>query len=165
MSHIPRLGHALQALLHERRTVALGTLGAQDGAVFVSMTPYAIDTAYKCLVLHVSALAAHTANMAAHPRVSLLVTAGEVAGVSVHDLARVTLEGVARTPEAGTPEYQSARATYLGRFPEAEMMTQLPDFRFVVIELTGARQVAGFGTARSVAVDELDLLLAPPKQA
>jgi len=159
MTHLPRLGQALRALLHARRTAALGTLDAQDGAPFVSMTPYAIDSVHQCLVIHVSGLAAHTANMAAHPHVSVLVAVGEVEGAPVHDLARVTLEGLARTPAPGSPEHASARAAYLTRFPDAEMMTTLPDFRFVTIAITGARQVAGFGSARSVAPEELAQIL------
>ena len=116
--HLPRLGLALRALLQARRHAALGTLDAQGGGAFVSMVPFAIDTATQRLVLHVSGLAAHTANMAAEPRVSLLVTAADADDAPVHDLARVTLQ------------------------------------------LTGARQVAGFGAARSVGPDELAQALA-----
>ena len=67
--HLPRLGLALRALLQARRHAALGTLEAQGCGAFVSMVPFAIDTATQRLVLHVSGLAAHTANMAAEPRV------------------------------------------------------------------------------------------------
>ena len=88
--HLPRLGLALRALLQARRHAALGTLDAQGGGAFVSMVPFAIDTATQRLVLHVSGLAAHTANMAAEPRVSLLVTAADADDAPVHDLARVT---------------------------------------------------------------------------
>jgi putative heme iron utilization protein len=159
MTHLPRLGHALRALLQARRTFALATLGASDGEPFVSMTPYAIDHAQRCLVIHVSGLAAHTTNMAAHPCVSVLVTAGEVEGAPVHDMARVTLSAIASTPAPGSSEYASARAVYLARFPDAEMMTELPDFRFVTLAITGARQVAGFGVARSVGTEELAVIL------
>lgn len=160
MTHLPRLGHALRALLHARRTFALATLGAGDGEPFVSMTPYAVDSAQRCLVIHVSGLTAHTANMAAHPRVSVLVAAGEVDGAPVHDMARVTLSADASTPVPGSPEHASARAAYLARFPDAAMMTELPDFRFVTLAVTGARQVAGFGVARSVGPEELAQILA-----
>jgi putative heme iron utilization protein len=164
MTYLPRLGRALRALLQARRTAALGTLDAQNGAPFVSMTPYAIDTAHQCLVIHISALAAHTANMAAHPQVSVLVATGETEGTPVHDLARVTLQGQARTPAPESPEHASARAAYLARFPDAQIMTALPDFRFVTITITGARQVTGFGSARSVEPEELAQILAdsPP---
>ena len=40
-------------------------------------------------------------------------------------------------------------------------MTQLGDFRFVAVEVTGARQVAGFGSARSIDQEELRLALGP----
>ena len=156
---LPRLGHALRELLHARRHGALGTLGA-DGEAFVSMVPYAVDTAARRLVLHVSGLAAHTANMAAHPRVSLLVMAADQDGQAVHDLPRVTLDALAETPAPDSAEWATARAAYVARFPETEAMTELPDFRFVTLTLTSARQVAGFGSARSVSADELDHVLA-----
>jgi hypothetical protein len=91
--------------------------------------------------------------------VALLVSAAEPDGAPVHDLPRATLLALASTPEAGSAAWASARAAYLARFPEAEPMTALADFHFVTLQLTGARQVAGFGTARSVAADELALLL------
>jgi putative heme iron utilization protein len=153
--HISRLEQALAQLLSERRTAALATLGADDGCPFVSMTPYAIDGAQPALVLHVSALAAHTANMAAHPAVSILIAARDVPGAPVHDLPRITLTGTAQTPTAGSAPWQSARQAYLARFPDTEHMTALPDFRFVTIAPHGARQIAGFGAARSVQADEL----------
>ena len=156
MSHEPRLARALRELLSERRTAALATLdAATPEQPFVSLVPYAVDAAQRGLVLHVSGLAAHTRNLQARPQLSLLVSAGEVAGQPVHALPRLTLEGVAHFPERDSPAWQSARAAYLTRFPEAEPMTGLGDFRFVTVTLTGARQVAGFGAARSVDAQEL----------
>ena len=157
--HLPRLGHALRELLRARRFGALGTLDAQGGGAFVSMVPYAIDAGAQRLVLHVSGLAAHTANLAAEPRVTLLVTAADADGAPVHDLPRVTLQALAGTPAPGSPAWASARAAYLARFPDVEPMTELPDFRFVTLELVGARQIAGFGSARSVPAEELARVL------
>ena len=151
--HLPRLGHALRALLHERRHAALGTLDAA-GAPVVSMVPFAIDAAAGRLVLHVSGLAAHTGHMAAEPRVSLLVTAADAAGQPVHDLARVTLQALAHTPAPGAADWASARAAYLARFPEATPMTELPDFRFITLQITGARHVDGFRPARRIPEEE-----------
>jgi hypothetical protein len=56
----------------------------------------------------------------------------------------------------------SARAAYLARFPDVEYMTQLGDFRFVAIAVGGARQVAGFGAARSIDALELAQVLRQP---
>lgn len=158
--HQPRLNRALRELLGERRTAALGTLDASDPTQpFVSMVPYALSPAQRCLVIHVSGLAAHTRNLRAHPRVSLLVMAGEVDGAPVHALARVTLDTLAQVPERDSPAWTAARAAYLARFPEAGPMTALGDFLFVLLTPTSARQVAGFGAARTVDADDLAQIL------
>lgn len=148
------LTRALRELLLARRTAALGTRDT-EGEVFVSMVPFAIDPYSQQLVLHVSGLAAHTGNMQRHARISLLVTAAEPDGEPVHALPRVTLDAVAAIAEPGSDAAASARTVYLQRFPEAEMMTTLGDFRFVHLQVTGARQVAGFGAARSLPADEV----------
>lgn len=161
MTHEPRLTTALRNLLGIQRVAALGTLG-EDGRAFVSMVPFAVDTATGALVIHVSGLAAHARNLQATPAVSLMVMQAEVAGEPVHALPRVTLEGIACVLEGDSPAWASARAAYLARFPEVEYMTQLGDFRFVAIAASGARQVAGFGAARSIDADELALVLRAP---
>lgn len=126
-----------------------------SGAAFVSMVPFAIDSASASLVVHISALAAHSQNLQAQPHASLMVADGEVAGEPVHALARVSIEVLATWAEPGSPLAAQCRAAYLARFPEAEPMTTLGDFRFVRLTPLGARQVAGFGAARSVGADEL----------
>lgn len=154
MAHTPRLTLELAILLHTQRVAALGTLDAQ-GLPFVSMVPYAIALEPGVLVLHVSGLAAHTGNMERNPDVSALVMRAEVAGEPVHALQRVTLGARAETLAPEHALYAACRAAYLHRFPEAEPMTQLPDFRFVALHLQQARQVAGFGAARSVDAETL----------
>jgi hypothetical protein len=58
--------------------------------------------------------------------------------------------------------WTSARTAYLARFADVEYMTQLGDFRFVAIAVTRARQVAGFGAARSIDAEELQQVLRSP---
>lgn len=143
------LTQALRALLTTQRVAALGTLD-DEGRPFVSMVPYALDPCSPSLLIHVSALACHTHNLQARPQVSLLVMQPELAGEPVHALPRVTLEGLAMVLEPETPAWNIGRTAYLERFPEAQPMTQLADFRFVAIQVRSARQVAGFGAARSL---------------
>lgn len=152
--HQSRLTVALHLLLTAQRVAALGTLD-EDGLPFVSMVPYALDPVSASLVIHVSALASHTRNMANHATVSLLIMQPEVEGAPVHALQRVTLAGLTTVVEPQTPASDAARCAYLARFPEAMPMTQLGDFRFVQIFLRSARQVAGFGAARSLDAAEL----------
>lgn len=156
-THRSRLDLALIELLATRSTAALGTLQA-DGAPFVSMVPYALAPTRPALLLHVSALAAHRRQMEADPRVSLLVCAAEEAEAPVQALGRVTLNGTARVLVPGSELWQLGRTAYLARFPAAEPITELPDFAFVLIEIDRARQVAGFGAARTVESEALTSL-------
>ena len=84
----------LAQLLRQRSTAALGTL--REGAPFVSMVPYAIAPDGSGFVVHVSRLAAHTRDMLADARVSLLVAEAEGAGKSPLGLMRVSVQGLAR---------------------------------------------------------------------
>lgn len=164
MTHEPRLTLALRALFHAQRVAALGTLGA-DGGPFVSMVPFALEPVTGQVVIHVSGLAPHTRNLQASPNVSLMVMQAEVAGEPVHALPRVTLLGKAQAWEPRSAEAAQARAAYLERFPEAEPMTQLGDFIFVTITVTGAHQVAGFGAARALDAEAIAQALRLPNAA
>ena len=164
MPHEPRLTAELRSLLHASRVAALGTLG-DDGAPFVSMVPYAIEAAGARLVIHVSGLAPHTRNLQARPQVSMLVMQPEMAGEPVHALPRVTLECAAAALEPNSPAWQIGRAAYVERFPEAGYMTELGDFMFFSLQVRGARQVAGFGAARSVGAEDIRQALGPAPQA
>ena len=147
--HEPRLTRLLRELLTQHRVASLGTLD-NDGLPSVSMVPYAIDAQSARILIHVSALASHTQNIQLRPKISFMVMKSEISDAPVHDLGRVSFSGVAVILGAETEQYATARRVYLSRFPEAEPMTQLGDFRFVSIQATGGRQVAGFGAARSL---------------
>ena len=151
-------GAALRALLQAPRIAALGTLD-DEGAPFVSMVPFAVVPSLGCLVLHVSALAAHSRHLRQRPRVSLLVMQPEVPGEPVHALPRLTLQAEASVPAPESAAWQACRAAYLDRFPEAAFMTELGDFAFVAVHPGHGRHIAGFGAARDVDRMELDAAL------
>jgi putative heme iron utilization protein len=141
----------LRDLLASRSTAALGTL--HSGAPYVSMVPFVllrdgIDGAF--FAVHVSRLAAHTNDMLAEPRVSLLITASEQVDVLPQALSRVTILGTARQISSSSPEYPAAREAYLARFPDTAAMFQLGDFSLFLITPTEVRWVAGFAQARSL---------------
>ena len=154
MPNQSRLDQPLRTLLQLHRVASLGTIG-DDGAPFVSMVPFALEPSLGCFVIHVSDLAGHTGNLLARPTVSLMVMESETVGEPVHTLPRVTFEGVAAVLEPNSAGWRNCRACYLRRFPEAELMASLPDFRFFSIEVKSARQVAGFASARSIDGEEL----------
>ena len=144
--------------MQTHRVAAMATIG-DGGGPFVSMVPFAIDPASARVLVHISQLAMHTANLQADSRVSLLVVQAHEPSAEVHALERVTLEGQAIFLERETPQWELARAVYLARFPSAEMMTQLGDFVFVAIETRMALHVAGFGAARSLDTGHIQAVL------
>jgi putative heme iron utilization protein len=129
------------------------------------MVPFAVEPEILRLVIHVSGLAAHTRNLQARSQVSLLVMVAEAADKPVHDLPRVTLQGRANVLQRGGADWELCKAAYLSRFPDVEPMTELGDFRFVAIDIVGARHVSGFGAARTVGDDELKEVLGRPPVA
>lgn len=160
LPHDSRLNHHLRALLAQQRVAALGTLD-NDGAPFVSMVPFALDPASATLVIHVSLLAPHTRHMLARPQVSVLVMQPETDGAPVLALPRVSFQGVARALGVDSESWSKARQAYLARFPEAEPMTHFGDFSFMGLTLNAARQVSGFGAARSLDAKEVAAVVSP----
>ena len=159
MPHASRLDHALRELLWGVRVAALGTLD-EAGLPAVSMVPFAVDAVGAQLVLHVSALAAHTHYLKMARPVSLLVVQPEHPDQPVHALPRVSLLADAKPLDSLDSAYGSARSAYLHRFPDAEAMMSFGDFLLVGLQPQSARHVAGFGAARTVDGDKLRLLLA-----
>jgi putative heme iron utilization protein len=99
-------------------------------------------------ILLLSRLARHTANIAADPRVSLLLDERR-AGDPLQG-ARVSIAGkIAVTSDA------TARRRFLARLPSADAYADFKDFSFWKIEMTGAHLVAGFGRIHDVAAADL----------
>jgi heme iron utilization protein len=135
----------LRQLLTSRSTAALGTL--HDGAPYVSMVPFVLHPDPPVFIIHVSQLAAHTRDMLADPRVSLLIAEAEQASLSPQALPRVTILGTARQLSSASTEYAAAKAAYLSRFPDAASLFNLGDFSLFTITPTEVRWVAGFAQA------------------
>jgi putative heme iron utilization protein len=151
------LNQRLAELVRERSTAALGTLHA--GAPFVSMVPYALADDGSGFIIHVSKLAAHTKDMLADARVSLLVAEAEGEGNPPLALARVSVQGTAQRVPSGSPDVPGLRAGYLARFPEAEQMFGFADFSLFLIRPLSARFVAGFGQAHSLSGETMTAVL------
>jgi hypothetical protein len=96
-------------------------------------------------VFLISALAEHSKNIAADPRVSLLVQ-GE--GGEAQASPRLTLIGKAARVSA--EQHAGLQQRYLRHFPETEPYFTL-DFFFCRIEPSQLRYIGGFGAARWIA--------------
>ena len=142
------LAASLRSLLLAQQTAALATL--HKGEPALSMVPYALLPEGKGFVIHVSGLALHTADMLAHPAVSLLVVAAVDSAGSPQELARASVRGRARPMPPGSAAYANAKACYLTRFPSSEHTFAFSDFKRFVIEPRSLRFVGGFGRATSI---------------
>jgi putative heme iron utilization protein len=151
------LTERLAQLVRARTTAALGTL--HDHAPYVSMVPYAIAADGAGFIIHVSTLAAHTKDMLADARVSLLISEAEGGERSPLALARVSVRAAAERLAADAPRLAEFRSAYLARFPDAETMFGFADFALFLLRPASARFVAGFGQAHSLSAESLARLL------
>jgi len=142
------ISNEIHKLILNRQTGALGTL--HEGAPYVSMVPYALQTDGSAFLIHVSKLAAHTNDMLGEPRVSLLITEHETPDTPPQALPRLTIQGLAKPIATGSVVHASAKQSYLERFPSAAPIFQLGDFSLFSITPTSVRWIAGFGQAYSV---------------
>lgn len=154
----PSIAPALRALLKAQRIASLGTL--HDGEPHVSMVPFAVLPRGPDFVIHVSTLAAHTGDMLANSKVSLLVIAPEAPDVPPQEMARLTLQGEALQIPHVAATYPEAREAYVRRFPESAPIFQLGDFSLFAIRPRLARFVGGFAQARTLTADGLATVLA-----
>ena len=134
--HIPT--ESALSLLHLCRFCTLATHSHQLlGYPFATAIPYALDAAHNP-VLCISALAEHTKNVLADPRVSLSVV--QPSADDVQDTARLTLvaDAVRFEPD------EALKARYLRYLPKTEDLLAL-DFMFFRLRPKRIRFIGGVG--------------------
>ncbi len=146
MSNDPlvRARTALTDLRASFRLIHLATVSA-DGAPDASLAPALLDQD-DAFVIYVSGLAAHTQNLAANPRASVLLTFDDAAPGNPFAQPRLTFacaaEVVARDSAAFAPLALRFRESFGAT---VDLLAGLPDFRFIRLVPTRGRYVAGFG--------------------
>jgi putative heme iron utilization protein len=149
----------LHLVLQRQPVAALATL--HGGVPAASMVPYALMPDGR-LVIHVSHLATHTADMQTAPQVALLVTAPEDTSPSPLALPRISVQGLAHRCDDAHADHDLARRLYQARFPDSEPMFGFGDFSLFLIEPTQVRFVAGFGKAHALTGAAWQALMAAP---
>jgi len=130
---------ALRALLGAERQGMLCTLSIRHGgAPFGSAVPYALWKSGEPLV-YLSDLAAHTQNLLADPRASLLVI---VSSSPAPQPPRATLVGRCTK----LPDAEAGKATFAARHPGSEAV-RLPGFSPFLLQVQEIRWVGGFASA------------------
>lgn len=142
----------LADLIRTPRLAALGTL--RNGAPEVSTTPFAASAGCTAFYIHISRLAHHTQNIMHDSRVSLMLAESDDGSRNPQTLARVSIQGDAALLSQSSSEYNSARSSYLAKFPSAAMNFTLGDFGLYKIEPRTARFVAGFGKIYTLTLED-----------
>jgi putative heme iron utilization protein len=130
-------------LIRSARSASLATLGS-DGHPAASLVSVATDIDGAPVIL-ISALSAHTGNLLADPRASLLVSPGGKGDPLAH--ARVTLKLRARRIEREAPDGIRIRRRFLAHQPKAALYADFPDFSFFALDIEAASLNGGFGRA------------------
>ncbi|ACT47651.1 HugZ family protein [Methylotenera mobilis] len=126
--------------LRSTRTAILSTHSVKfAGFPFGSVAPFVLDHQCQPIIL-ISTIAEHTKNIAANPKVSLLVFAG---AEDLQANARLTLLGNAHIIDKN--EDTDLRARYLRYLPQASSYFDMHDFAFSRIQIETCRYIAGFG--------------------
>lgn len=136
-------------LLHSAKASTLATQSLQmPGYPYATVVPNVLDEQHRPILL-ISALAEHTKNLLADPKVSISVTESGIA--NVQDGHRLTLVGDAEQFEPS----QELIARYLRYVPAAEQYLQL-DFMFFRILPKRLRYIGGVGRMGWVEADTLE---------
>ncbi len=137
-------------LLRTIRTGALGTLATNGGFPFTSLTTVATDHDGTPILL-LSGLSAHTRNLAADPRASILL-----ARIGKGDpLAHPRLTLVGRITKAAEDDRARLRARFLARHPKAALYADFGDFGFYRLAGVSAHLNGGFAKAADFAFGDL----------
>lgn len=144
-------GNEARRFARGQRQGVLATLSRRlAGFPFGSVAPFILDHAGRPVIL-ISALAEHTRNIDADPRVSLIV---QPFAADMQRAGRVTILGKAER----LPEKDRLGPRYLSYLPQAEAYFAMHDFHFYRIEPVRIRWIGGFG--RIHWVEPADWLLA-----
>lgn len=135
-------------LVLTQRWGAIATL--HGGTPLASMVAYAPEPGLAGLLLFLSGLAAHTRNLADEPQTSLAVSEPDPGTGDPQTLPRVSLQGRVTAIPRETPEFESAWASYVARFPEAAPRLGLGDFVLLRLVVDEARYVGGFARAATL---------------
>jgi len=151
------LASQARALLRRQHQGVLSTISVhRAGYPYGSLTPYALSRDGAPVIL-ISALAAHTQNLAADARASLFVAANDE---SLDPQAGTRISLLGRFARVTGADDADARARYAARLPRAAANSQTPDFQLWQMTVEAVRLVAGFG--RIGWLDGAEILAPPP---
>lgn len=139
-------------LLRATRTGALATIDRNTGHPFASLVNVATDVDGALLIL-VSRLSTHTANLEADGRASILLTSTGKGDPLAHP--RLTLLGTFIRLAREDPDEARIRRRFLARHPKSELYAGFADFSFWRLKTVSAHLNGGFARAADLKASEV----------
>lgn len=151
----------LKQLLEGQRVLSLAVV--IDGEPHIGLLPFAVLPDHIGVLVHVSNLAKHTKGLEAGGPIAVLVHQSEEAVSDPLQVPRVSMQGEAVELRRGSAEYESGKALFLSRFPEATVTFGLGDFRLFELKFLSGRYIEGFASAMDITPQDLRAM-SPPEQ-
>ncbi len=143
------LSNSCKALRDKSKTLLLSTLG-QASFPEISYAPYVVDDE-GCFYIFISELAAHTKNLMAEPKVSVMFIANEGETQNIFARERLVFKCVAKEIAVDNVAYTEQLDKLEARFGNiVGMLRSLPDFHLFCLAPTLGHYVVGFGKAYQV---------------
>jgi putative heme iron utilization protein len=141
-----------KSLLRTVRAGALATIDRNTGHPFASLVNVATDSDGALLIL-ISRLSTHTANLEADSRASVLLATAGKGDPLAHP--RLTVLGRFAEIARDTPDKAHLRRRFLARHPKADLYAGFADFALWRLIMESAHLVAGFGRATNLAAADV----------
>ena len=119
------------------------------------MVAYVPESDLGGFLLHLSRLAAHTRNLLQDARASLVISQPDSGEGDPQTLARASIQGRVTVLSRDSEEFSVARAVYIHRLPEAELLFGFGDFVLFRLEPEEVRYVGGFARAYTLGGQQL----------
>lgn len=148
----------LATLREACRSLVLATIGG-EGEPHAGYTPHLIDETSGDFLIFVSRLSAHTRDLLADPRVSVMLIADEGESAQIFARSRVSYGCTAEAVPREDPSYESLLDAFAERHGKTvALLRQLPDFVLFRLRPRVGQLVTGFGRAYRLAGERLDRL-------
>lgn len=158
MQDISQVIQAYQAFPAQFKSVVLGTVSEQ-GIPQASYAPCVVDE-YLNIYIYVSGLSAHTQNLNATGKASVLFLEDEAQTPQVFARKRLSYACMATLIERDSEQWQAIAQQFEERFGNIiEVMMGLPDFRIFQLKPHAGNFVLGFGAAYTVDPNDLGNLI------
>jgi heme iron utilization protein len=143
---------AAKVLLRATRAGALATIDRNTGHPFSSLVNVATDADGSLLVL-ISRLATHTANLEVDPRASVLLAAAGKGDPLAHP--RLTVLGAFVRIARDAPDAARAQRRFLSHHPKSRLYGGFGDFSFWRLQAVSAHFNGGFARAADLAAGDI----------